>query len=119
MSESINAISCKSLIEFFILRLWLILLSVLSSIVLCYRVLLLSPAVRLAVLRQFTFENKVDSFDLLKKRFKVGDWLLLTQLGRNLDMHHFTVFINGLQQEFKRRKMEEKDMNYKISSHNL
>jgi hypothetical protein len=73
-----------------------------------YRILLLNPAFRMALLRQHTYQREIGSFAYLRRKLKIGDWFLLCQLGRNLDRLQFSRIVKVLQEKMKIDEIEQK-----------
>ncbi|XP_031635718.1 innexin shaking-B isoform X3 [Contarinia nasturtii] len=79
---------------------WFILLFILTSLTLIYRVVIIfSPRMRVYLLRLRFRLVRRDAIEIIVRRSKMGDWFLLYMLGENID----TVIFRDIMQELSNR----------------
>ncbi|XP_021947728.1 innexin inx2 isoform X1 [Folsomia candida] len=79
------------------MQLWLVILLSISSILVIYRFLLLIPAFRIMILKHSTKYTEIESFYVFRHKLSIGNYCILMNLGRNLDLLQFTDVVNLLQ----------------------
>jgi len=85
---------------------WFVVVSLITGIQVIYRsIVLFSPKMREMLLRARSRLAPLYQVETICRRFKIGDWFLLYQLGKNIDPLIFKEFVGELH-----NRMESKDM---------
>jgi hypothetical protein len=87
---------------------WFIIVAIVTAIQVIYRgVTLFSPKLREMLLKTRSRLSKETEVNSICRKFRLGDWFLLYQLGKNIDALVFKEFLSDLYKE-----MREKDEIY-------
>lgn len=96
-----NIVNEKAFIFFWF---WYIILSVISGLVLVYRIILLvSRSFRSHVTLNYHRCAKVENVIYITRHIKVGDWFLLHLLGKNINRVHFGELMEHLAKKIKKK----------------
>lgn len=86
---------------------WFIVLAVISSISLVYRVIVIfSPETRLYLFRSKVRLASPDSVKLICRKAMIGDWFILYQIAKNMDPSIFVEFVQELAASLKGKDID-------------
>uniref|UniRef100_A0A1B6CKW9 Innexin n=1 Tax=Clastoptera arizonana TaxID=38151 RepID=A0A1B6CKW9_9HEMI len=81
---------------------WFIVLTVVSGLSVIYRAaVVMSPTVRLYLLRARARLAPQDQVETISRKCKIGDWFVLYQLGKNMDALIFKELVSDLAKKFE------------------
>lgn len=93
---------------------WFIILSLLTFITIVYRfIIILSPRMRVYLLRMRYRLIKKDDIDLLVRKSKMGDWFLFYMLGENVDSLIFRDVIHELAHKLRNHQFQDCSRGFK------
>jgi hypothetical protein len=76
---------------------WFLFVAALSGLHLVYRTaVVVVPEFRLLLLRSRSRLTPKDEVETINKKFQIGDWFVLYQLGKNIDPLIFKEFVSSL-----------------------
>merc|ERR1712241_1289133 len=90
---------------------WFVFLAIVTAIQVVYRLaVLFTPCMREYLLRARARLAPMYQIQAICRKFKLGDWFILYQLGKNIDPMIFREFIKDLYEKLENEKQDGSEM---------